>query len=128
MGVRSKQTISLAQSVMQNNRTNISRFLKQQRDVNSWSQRELAKRLGATQANVQMWEAEKTAPDLASMEKIAVLFSLSLSELFKILESGKVAKQRKCGITEIMDAINDLPTSDVAKISIAATNRLVQAS
>jgi transcriptional regulator with XRE-family HTH domain len=120
--------ISLAQSVMQNNRTNISRFLKQQRDANNWSQRELARRLGSTQANVQMWESEKTAPDLASMEKISTLFALSLSDLFKILESGCAPEPRKCGIMEIMDAINDLPTSDVAKISIAATNRLVQAS
>ncbi len=113
---------------MQNNRTNISRFLKQQREANSWSQRELARRLGSTQANVQMWEAEKTFPDLASMEKIASLFALSLSDLFKILESGAAPEQRKCGIVEIIDAINNLPTADVARISIAATNRLVQAS
>jgi transcriptional regulator with XRE-family HTH domain len=113
---------------MQNNRTNISRFLKQQRDSNGWSQRELARRLGSTQANVQMWEAEKTVPDLASMEKIAALFAMPLSDLFKILESGNVIEPRRCGIREIIDAINDLPTADVAKISIAATNRLVQIS
>lgn len=113
---------------MQNNRTTIAQFLKQKRAENGWSQRELARRLNCPQATVQMWEAEKTRPDILSTEKIANLFSMPLSELFKSLESGDIVIENKsCNMKDIMDALKSLPTAEVAKINVAAAKRLAQA-
>jgi transcriptional regulator with XRE-family HTH domain len=111
---------------MKNKRTTISKFLKEQRGFRGWSQRELARQLNCPQATVQLWEAEKNHPDLLNMEKIAALFSMPVSELFKVLESGQDAK--KCGIREIIDAIQDMPTSEIIEINSAIAQRLVQVS
>jgi transcriptional regulator with XRE-family HTH domain len=111
---------------MQNNRTTISQFLKQERQARGWSQRELARRLVCPQATVQMWEAEKTRPDLSSMEKIAQLFGLTLSKLFEALETGG-SRTAQCSMNEIIDAVRTLPINDVARINVAVANRITQA-
>lgn len=114
---------------MQNNCTTISKFLKEQRGLRGWSQRELARQLNCPQATVQLWEAEKNHPDLLNMEKIATLFSMTTSELFKVLETGQGTRlPKKCGIREIIEAIQDMPTSEIVEINSAIAQRLVQTS
>jgi transcriptional regulator with XRE-family HTH domain len=72
------------------NRELIAKFIKEQREVFSWSQRELGRKLGCPQATVHLWESAKSTPDTENLEKVANLFGLTLSQLFKLIEDGGI--------------------------------------
>ncbi len=112
------------------NRSLIAKFIKEQRESFGWSQREFGRRLGCPQATVHQWESEKSAPDLASLDKIAALFGLRTWQLFKLIEDGEVSNPAKSSpwndIQSFISAIDLMPREDVAKIVSAGAQKLVE--
>jgi len=53
-------------------------YLKQQR---GWSEYQLAERSGLPQSTISSWYRKGMAPTLASLQKIAVAFGITLSQL-----------------------------------------------
>ena len=115
---------------MLSNRILIAKFIKEQRESFGWSQRELGRRLGCPQATVHQWESEKSTPDTDNLAKIAKLFGLSLSQLFKLIEDGEVSNPSKSSpwndIQSFISAIDLMPREDVAKIVSAGAQKLVE--
>ncbi|SEQ48907.1 helix-turn-helix transcriptional regulator [Piscibacillus halophilus] len=57
--------------------TNIRYF----RELNDWTQLQLAKKLNVSRSNITKWENESAIPDLNTLIKISNLFSISLDQL-----------------------------------------------
>ena len=114
---------------MSSNRILIAKFIKEQRESFGWSQRELGRRLGCPQATVHAWESQKSSPDTDNLAKIANLFGLTLSQLFKLIEDGELLdpKSNPWGdIQSFIEAIEAMPREKVAKINIAIAQKLAQ--
>jgi transcriptional regulator with XRE-family HTH domain len=113
---------------MLSNRTLIAKFIREQRESFGWSQRELGRRLGCPQATVHQWESEKSTPDTDNLAKIASLFGLSLSQLFKLIEDGAVVDPARTSpwndLQSFIGAIDVMPREDVAKIVTAGAQKL----
>lgn len=117
---------------MSSNRILIAKFIKEQREASGWSQRELGRRLGCPQATVHLWESEKSTPDTENLAKIANLFGLTLSKLFKLIEDGEVVDPAKSSpwndLQSFIEAIETMPLKNVAKINLATAQKLAQAA
>ena len=61
----------------------IGQKLKEKRTALGLSQEQLAEQLGITRQTVANWEKGKTSPDIASVQKLSALYSVSLDELLK---------------------------------------------
>ena len=62
-------------------KNSIGRFLKQLRTEKGLTQKQVAKRLAVTDKTISRWERGENPPDLESLGKLAVLFSVSEAEL-----------------------------------------------
>jgi transcriptional regulator with XRE-family HTH domain len=116
---------------MLSNRILIAKFIREQRESFGWSQRELGRRLGCPQATVHQWESEKSTPDTDNLAKIASLFGLSLSQLFKLIEDGQVLDPKKSShwsdLQSFIEAIETMPRENVVKVNMAIAQKLAQA-
>jgi transcriptional regulator with XRE-family HTH domain len=110
-------------------RKNLSLFLKEERKVRGWSQRDLARYLEATQNAVYMWEAEKATPDTANFDKLAELFGLTTWELLQRLEPN--AKDRisdKLDFKQTLRAMGTMSRSEVMELVNTGVQILGKAS
>jgi len=62
---------------------NFSKQLKQYRELNGFSQEELADKLYVTRQTISKWENDKTYPDIHNLIALSVLFEISIDELVK---------------------------------------------
>jgi transcriptional regulator with XRE-family HTH domain len=58
-----------------------ARRLRRERELHSWSQEQVAEKLGTTAPNVSRWERGKTFPDTYYRQKLCELFGKSAVEL-----------------------------------------------
>jgi eukaryotic-like serine/threonine-protein kinase len=58
-----------------------TRRLRRERELHSWSQEQVAEKLGTTAPNVSRWERGKTFPDTYYRQKLCELFGKSAEEL-----------------------------------------------
>jgi transcriptional regulator with XRE-family HTH domain len=117
---------------MSSNRILIAKFIREQRESFGWSQRELGRRLGCPQATVHLWESEKSTPDTDNLAKIANLFGLTLSELFKLIEDGEVLDSAKANpwsdLQSLTKAMDVMSRAEIAQIVNAGVQKLAQAA
>lgn len=59
--------------------------IKQMREDRGMSQRDLAERIGMSQAAVAFWEMGHVKPCLSSVGKLAAAFGVSLEEMAKLV-------------------------------------------
>lgn len=98
-------------------RKNLALFLKEERKLRGWSQRDLARYLEATQNAVYMWEAEKATPDTANFDKLAELFGFTTWELLQKLEpNAKDRISEKWDLSKIFSALDTMAPNELAKI------------
>lgn len=110
-------------------RKNLALFLKEERKLRGWSQRDLARYLGATQNAVYMWEAEKATPDTANFDKLAELFGLTTWELLQSLEPN--AKDRisdKLDFKQTLKSMGAMSRSEVLELVNNGIQILAKAS
>ena len=55
--------------------------LKYQREINGYSQRDLAKLTGIKQQNISRWENNQAIPSIENCEKLADFYGITLDEL-----------------------------------------------
>ena len=55
--------------------------LKYQREINGYSQRDLAKLTGINQQNISRWENNQAIPSIENCEKLADFYGITLDEL-----------------------------------------------
>ena len=60
---------------------NYGEALKYQRELNGYSQNDLAKKTGITQAAISYWESNKKRPNIEACELLADLYGISIDEL-----------------------------------------------
>lgn len=60
---------------------NYGEALKYQRELNGYSQNDLAKKTGITQAAISYWESNKKRPNIEVCELLADLYGISIDEL-----------------------------------------------
>ena len=58
-----------------------ARRLRRERELHSWSQEQVAEKMGTTAPNVSRWERGKTIPDTYYRQKLCQLFGKSAEEL-----------------------------------------------
>lgn len=62
---------------------NIGSKIKEERELNGWSQDELAAKLHVTRQSVSKWEMGKVYPGIDILVQMSDIFDLSLDELIK---------------------------------------------
>lgn len=73
------------------NQERIGKFIKQIRQDNNLTQKDLADKLGVTYQAVSKWENGKNAPDIATLKEISKEFNINIDE---ILEGRKTLKKK----------------------------------
>jgi transcriptional regulator with XRE-family HTH domain len=63
------------------NQEKIGKFIKQIRQDNNLTQKELAYKLGVTYQAVSKWENGKNVPDIATLKEISNLFNMNIDEI-----------------------------------------------
>lgn len=66
-------------------------ILRELRTKKKWTQARLAKSLGVTATTISKYEANEVAPPFDKMRTIAVIFNVSLDELFGVEPKGKMS-------------------------------------
>ena len=61
--------------------SNYGEALKYQREINGYSQSELSRLTGLTQASISYWESNKKSPNIEACEILADFYGISLDEL-----------------------------------------------
>lgn len=82
--------------------------LKQLRECNSLTQRELAEDLSVTAKTVSKWENGFFEPDMLMLEKIADYFNVTPNELFGFSALNKKASAEQSLSTEINELIETI--------------------
>ena len=59
----------------------IGKFIKQIRQDNNLTQKDLADKLGVTYQAVSKWENGKNVPDIATLKEISKLFNTNIDEI-----------------------------------------------
>ncbi|EZX16425.1 helix-turn-helix domain-containing protein [Mammaliicoccus sciuri] len=62
---------------------NIGARIKEEREINGWSQEELANKLHVTRQSVSKWELGKVYPGIDILVQMSDIFDVSLDELIK---------------------------------------------
>jgi transcriptional regulator with XRE-family HTH domain len=107
----------------------LAELLKSKREDMGLSQRAMASRLGFRQATIYQWESQKADPDVASLEKIARFFGMTMDELWKYLNGEDVDRPSdKLDLKKMLQALDAMPKSDVIELVNAGVQKLAQAS
>lgn len=81
--IRDKRHSGAGQSINQLlSEANVENRLKHYRDVNGWSQGELARRLGVSRQTINAVETDKYDPSLPLALRMARLFGVAVPDLF----------------------------------------------
>lgn len=80
--------------------------IKQLREENGMTQKELADRVGNVQRNVSNWEIGASEPDCETIVRLAEVFGVTLDELFG-REELTIAKEMGNGLT-LQSFVRDL--------------------
>lgn len=60
---------------------NYKLLLKELRKENSWTQKEVAEKLGTSQQNYQRYETGQIEPDIRTLIMLSIIFDVSLNEI-----------------------------------------------
>ena len=66
---------------MKTQKSNIARNLSALRQLNKFSQEEVAERIGVSRQAVAKWEAGQSAPDILNCDALAKLYDVELDDL-----------------------------------------------
>lgn len=81
--------------------------IKELREENGFTQRQLAVRLGNAQRNVSNWEIGTSEPDCETILKLADIFKVSIDELFGRETSGLVYTHGSGAIPEALYSLTE---------------------
>lgn len=78
----------------------VGKRLRLLREIQGYSQRELAKRSGITHSNISMIEQGQISPSIQSIQRILTAFSVSLSDFFNQMHvsSPQLLKSLECDL------------------------------
>ena len=77
------------------NQEKIGQFIKQIRQDNNLTQKDLADKLGVTYQAVSKWENGKNVPDIATLKEISELFNTNIDEILNGEKKEKISEQTK---------------------------------
>jgi transcriptional regulator with XRE-family HTH domain len=60
-------------------------FLKEQRAIHGFSQKELAEKVGVPQASIGQWERNEVSPTMKNIKKLSIAIDVSPVEIFNLL-------------------------------------------
>lgn len=63
------------------NSNEMGKFIKELREENGWTQEQLAENIPISRGAVSKWECGKTLPDIEILQKLSVLFKVTIEEL-----------------------------------------------
>ena len=95
-------------TVKRTSRATASR-LKQERERHSWTQSQVAERIGTTQINISRWENGITTPGLYYRQKLAELFGRTLEELGFLLEVEDSSNVSSLTLSQAHQTIWNIP-------------------
>lgn len=78
---------------------NFSKQLKKYRELNHYSQEDLAEKIYVTRQTISKWENDRSYPDIHNLVALSILFDISLDELVK----GDVTTMKNIIENEQMD-------------------------
>lgn len=96
----------------------ISENIKRLREVNGYSQTDLAQKIGVTRAAVSQYENGVTIPRMGVIERMAHVFSVPKSELIESKSEYAVISLFTDDETELLELYRSLPT--IAKRALLA--------
>jgi transcriptional regulator with XRE-family HTH domain len=110
-------------------RQRLAKLIKSKREDMGLSQRAMALKLGFRQATIHQWESGRTEPDVSSLEKIADFLGYAMDELWIYLDGNdKNSTSQNWDLDKILNAIDKMPSNQVALIVSAGAQKLAQAS
>ncbi len=111
----------------------IGEALKNQREINGYSQSALAKATGLKQQMISWWEADKGLPNIDFCIKLAKFYGVSLNELVGLdaveqngdnIPVSKPSSEIATYVSEYSELIKDKNFKDVSKLYKAAVPEL----
>lgn len=92
----------------------VGKRLRLLREIQGYSQRELAKRSGITHSNISMIEQGQISPSIQSIQRILTAFSVSLSDFFNQMHvaSPQLLKSLECDLPLTPPQTSTPPTTN----------------
>lgn len=85
------------------NMQKIGKYIVKLRKGKGWTQQQLAEHLNVTPQAVSKWECGEAVPDIDILDKIAIIFSVTIDSVIKAQDSGTFVFEFGIGILPYID-------------------------
>lgn len=85
------------------NMQKIGKYIARLRKDKGWTQQQLAEQLDVTPQAVSKWECGESVPDIDILDKIAMIFSVTIDSIVKTQDSGTFVFEFGIGILPYID-------------------------
>jgi len=85
------------------NMQKMGKFIVKLRKGKGWTQQQLAERLSVSPQAVSKWECGEAVPDIDILDKISVIFSVTIDSIIKVQDFGNFVFEFGIGILPYID-------------------------